>query len=423
MAELTWILIAVVLVALIFDYTNGFHDAANAIATSIGTRALTPGVALGMAAVLNVVGGLVYETKVANTMTQIVRPGAASQELVLAALLGAIVWNLLTWWYGIPSSSSHALIGGLVGAAIGATFELESVQWDKVWAKVVLPTVASPLLGFLLAALVTTVLYRLVHGGTSVREVLVVRSLAFVLITAFFAFILHLAMEWPFHLLTGHELAWPVLGELLVAPFGAVSLPDEPWDYAIVGLVVLPAAVLALLLLRGVIGRGPSEVNGRFRLLQTLSAGFMALEHGHNDAQKTMGIITLALIAGGRITPADGVPLWVKLSCAGIIGLGTFSGGKRIIKTMGMKLVKLEPIDGFAAETVAASVIQAAGRFGMPISTTHAITAAITGVGATKRISAVRWGITIQILFAWVVTLPAAALLAALVFAAIHAIR
>lgn len=396
MEAVTWILIAVIVIALVFDYTNGFHDAANAIATSIGTRALTPTVALAMAAVLNVVGGLIYPTKVADTIGQIVTPEIASQELVLAALTGAILWNVLTWYYGIPSSSSHALIGGLVGAGLGASWTLGAVRWDKVWDKVILPTLASPITGLIVSALVTAVLYRLVHGGTSLGEKIIVRVLAFAMIAGFFGFCFHLLIAVPLHLFAGIDLTW--------------------WWFG------APGVAVALWFLPRVIGKGPRDVNGNFRFLQTLSAGFMALEHGHNDAQKTMGIITLALVAEGVYTKEDGVPLWVKLSCALVIGAGTFSGGKRIIKTMGMKLVKLEPIDGFAAETVAASVIQVAGRMGMPISTTHAITASITGVGVTKRISAVRWGITAQILFAWIVTLPAAGLLAALTYGLLHVV-
>lgn len=395
MESISWILIAVVVVALIFDFTNGFHDAANAIATSIGTRALTPTTALGMAATLNVVGALVYETHVAETMTKIVSQDVSSQELVLAALLGAILWNLFTWWFGIPSSSSHALIGGLVGAALAANFAVESVQWGEIFSKVIVPTLASPIVGLLGGMLVMALLYRLVHGGTGPLEKIVVRTLSLLLFAGFFGFMMDLIIGGPI----GH--------------FANINVPFVVW--------MVPGAGVGLAVMRLVIGRGPSEVNGRFRHLQTLSAGFMALEHGHNDAQKTMGIITLALIASGTQTSEDGVPVWVKLSCAIVIGLGTFSGGKRIIKTMGMKLVKLDPMGGFAAETVAASVIQVAGSFGMPISTTHAITASITGVGVTKRISAVKWGVTGRIMTAWIVTLPAAAAVSAAAFFAIHA--
>jgi PiT family inorganic phosphate transporter len=394
--DLSLLLIAVVVIALIFDYTNGFHDAANAIATSIGTRALTPRVALAMAAVLNVLGGILYEPKVASTIQQIVTPDVASEALVLAALLGAIVWNLLTWYFGIPSSSSHALIGGLVGAALAASASTDSVQWMKVWEKVILPTMVSPITGLIAAALVTSVLYRMVHGPSSWFEAIIVYGLSAAMLTAFFAFIGNL-----------------VIGEAL----HALEIATIPWQvFAVIGFFP------SVWYIHKVTRRGPAVVNGSFRLLQTLSAAFMALEHGHNDAQKTMGIITLALIGGHALPEGAGVPLWVKLSCAAVIGLGTFSGGMRIIKTMGMKLVKLEPIDGFAAETVAASVIQIAGRWGMPISTTHAITAAITGVGATKRLSAVKWGVTLQILFAWVVTLPAAAAIAAVSMLVLQAI-
>lgn len=396
MADLSWFLIAVVVIALIFDYTNGFHDAANAIATSIGTRALRPTDALAMAAGLNIIGGLIYPTKVANTMTQIVDPSVASQELVLAALIGAIAWNILTWHYGIPSSSSHALIGGLVGAALAAAFATRSVHWNMVTAKVLLPTLLSPLAGLLGGMLVTTIFYRAI-GGTGLIDRTLTRTLAGALLTAFFTFIIHL------------------VGGQSYEHFMHRSVPVWPF--------VIPSAALAIWVLTRTVGRGPSMVNGNFRGLQTLSAAYMALEHGHNDAQKTMGIITIALIAG-HVIPADaGVPLWVKLACAGTIGLGTFSGGKRIIRTMGMKLVKLQPLDGFCAETVAASVIQVAGRMGMPISTTHAITASITGVGATRRIKAVRWGITAQILTAWVLTLPAAAILSAACYFLIRLVR
>ncbi|MCB9687142.1 MAG: inorganic phosphate transporter [Alphaproteobacteria bacterium] len=390
------LLIAVVVVALFFDFTNGFHDAANAIATSIGTRALSPNVALAMAATLNIVGGLIYETKVADTMSSIVDSGIASQELVLAALLGAILWNLFTWWFGIPSSSSHALIGGLVGAGFGASWSLGVIKWAAIMKKVIVPTVASPVAGLAVAALVSTVLYRLVHDREALPVKIGIWAFSFVMLASFFGFVGHVLIGTPLELLAHVELPW--------------------WAYGIAG------APFAIAVIRRVVGQGPWQVNGAFRILQTLSAGYMALEHGHNDAQKTMGIITLGLVAEGVIAADAGVPLWVKLACATVIGLGTFSGGKKIIKTMGMKLVKLDPLDGFAAETVAASVIQIAGRFGMPISTTHAITAAITGVGVTKRISAVKWGVTGQILTAWVLTLPAAAGVSCLCYVVIDAL-
>ena len=315
--------IAVVVVALIFEYTNGFHDAANAIATSIATRALRPWQALAMAGVLNV-GGALLSTSVAATVAKgIVDSNVVTLQTVLAALVGAIAWNLLTWYYGIPSSSSHCLIGGMVGSTLATAGT--GVQWMKIVEKVVVPMVVSPLVGFVFGILLTV------------------------------------ALAWMFRR----------------SPYG--------------------------------------KVNRAFKYIQTLSASLMALSHGQNDAQKTMGIILLALVAAGHLPKTADVPLWVKLSCATVMGLGTMVGGKRIIKTMGMKITDLRPADGFAAETAASAVLLATGHLGFPVSTTHVITASIMGVGATHRMHAVRWGITRSIVVAWVLTLPASALISALV--------
>ena len=318
------LLVIVVGTALLFDFTNGFHDSANAIATSISTRALRPGVALGMAAVANVLGALI-STEVASTLGKgIVETHAVTQQVVLAALVGAVIWNFTTWYFAIPSSSSHALIGGLVGAVLSAA-AASDVKWRGILEKVVIPTLTSPLIGLVGGAILATALY------------------------------------WTFRSLRPHTA---------------------------------------------------STV---FRRAQTVSAALMAFSHGSNDAQKTMGVIALALLSAGRIDHFF-VPLWVKLASAVTIGLGTFSGGKRIIRTLGMKLVKLQPIDGFAAETAASAVLLGTAHLGFPISTTHVITSAIMGVGATKRLSAVRWGVTFNILLAWALTLPMAALLAAIVY-------
>ena len=318
------LLVIVVGTALLFDFTNGFHDSANAIATSISTRALRPGVALGMAAVANVLGALI-STEVASTLGKgIVETHAVTQQVVLAALVGAVIWNFTTWYFAIPSSSSHALIGGLVGAVLSAA-AASDVKWRGILEKVVIPTLTSPLIGLLGGAILATALY------------------------------------WTFR------------------------------------------------------GLRPHTASTVFRRAQTVSAALMAFSHGSNDAQKTMGVIALALLSAGRIDHFF-VPLWVKLASAVTIGLGTFSGGKRIIRTLGMKLVKLQPIDGFAAETAASAVLLGTAHLGFPISTTHVITSAIMGVGATKRLSAVRWGVTFNILLAWALTLPMAALLAAIVY-------
>ncbi len=318
------LLIVIIIVALIFDYTNGFHDTANAIATSVATRALSPKVAVSMAAILNLIGALIY-TGVAKTVGEgLVNTDLVTLPLVLAALIGAVVWNFTTWYFGIPSSSSHALFGGLIGAMIAAA-GVDGVLWGGVFTKVIVPMVASPLLGLIVAWLFMTALTWLVH-------------------------------KWP-----------------------------------------------------------PSPVNRWFRILQPISAGFMAFSHGGNDAQKTMGIITLALFASGEISSFE-IPLWVKIACAVTMAIGTYSGGWRIIHTLGNKVIKLDPIHGFAAETSAASIIQIATHYGIPVSTTHTITSCIMGVGATQRLSAVRWGVAGNIAIAWVVTLPAAGLVAAVAF-------
>ncbi len=325
------ILIGVVVVALAFDYTNGFHDAANAIATSISTRALTPRVALTLAAVMNFVGALLGQ-KVAHTVSDTIDTAGFSVNhgltIVLCGLLGAIIWNLTTWWFGLPSSSSHALIGGLVGSAMASG---AVVHWKTIVDKVLIPMVASPLVGFTLA------------------------------------FLLMLTFMWVLR------------------------------------------------------NRNPRKVSRTFRMLQTVSAAALALGHGLQDAQKTMGVIFLALITTGHASSGDRLPLWVVLAAAGAISAGTYSGGWRIMRTMGRKIIDLDPARGFAAETVGAAVLYTtAYAFQAPISTTHTITSAIMGAGATRRLSAVRWGMARTILTAWVLTFPMAGLAAALCYAVAH---
>lgn len=322
------LVVVVVALALGFDYTNGFHDAANAIATSVSTRALTPRAALLMAAVMNFTGALLG-TEVAETIaTSIVDLSDASPHqalvVVLCALVGAIVWNLITWWFGLPSSSTHALIGGLVGAGLAGGLV---IYGSAIVDKVVLPMVFSPLIGFFLAFLV------------------------------------------------------------------------------MVGLLWLTR------------NASPSRTTRRFRLAQTVSAAAMALGHGLQDAQKTMGVIFMALLTVGWANPDEGIPLWVKLAAAAAISLGTYSGGWRIMRTLGRKIIELDPARGFVAESVSAVVLYVnAFALHAPVSTTHTITSAIMGVGATKRLSAVRWGVAKNIGIAWVLTIPAAAAVAALVY-------
>ena len=325
------IITAVVVVALVFDYTNGFHDAANAIATSVSTRALTPRIALAMAAVMNFVGAFLGQ-KVASTVSDVISPPTDNEGLVvvMAGLLGAIAWNMLTWYYGLPSSSSHALIGGLGGAAIGYGMlqgdPFGFVKWDVILEKIVIPMIASPLFGFAAAA-----------------------ALMF-------------AIMWTFR------------------------------------------------------RSAPAPAFRGFRYAQTVSAAAMALGHGLQDAQKTMGVIVLALVTGGY-SDGDSVPLWVIFAAAAAISAGTYAGGWRIMRTLGRRIIHLDPARGFAAETVAAGVLYTtAFVFAAPISTTHTITSAVMGVGATKRLSAVRWGVARNIVTAWVLTFPAAGLVAALIY-------
>jgi len=323
-AGFTLSLVVVVVLAVIFDYINGFHDSANSIATSVATRALRPWQAVGMAAAFNFIGAFAG-TAVATTIgAGLVNEQSTTEAVVVAALLGAITWNLITWWFGLPSSSSHALIGGLLGATIvAAGFDALNVQ--GIVNKVLIPMVTSPIIGFL--------------GG------------------------------------------------------------------------MLLMALLAHLFFR--VARRPASTG--FRRAQVFSAGYMAFAHGSNDAQKTMGIITLALFAAGVI-PDITVPTWVIVAAATAMSLGTAAGGWRIMKTMGQRVVKLEPVHGFAAETTAATVLLTTAHLGMPVSTTHVISSAIMGVGTTKGARQVRWGVARSILTAWIITIPAAMFVAGVAY-------
>ena len=319
-----WVVILLVALALLFDFMNGFHDAANSIATVVSTGVLKPSQAVAFAAFFNVVAIFVFQLKVAATVGKgIVDPGIVDQHVVFGALMGAIAWNLVTWWWGIPSSSSHALIGGIVGAAVARAGTG--------------PLVASGL----------------------------IKTVAFILISPLMGFL---------------------LGSLLMV---AVSWICLRWS--------------------------PSRVDKVFRRLQLGSAGLYSLGHGGNDAQKTIGIIWLLLIAAGRTAAEDKVPpYWVIYCCYIAIGLGTMFGGWRIVKTMGQRITKLKPVGGFCAETGGAITLFLASAFGIPVSTTHTITGAIFGVGSVRNASAVRWGLAGHIITAWIVTIPATALMAAL---------
>ncbi len=325
----TALVVVIVVVALGFDFTNGFHDSANAIATSVSTKALTPRVALVMAAVMNVVGALI-STEIAKTIgSGIIDPpsGRSGLVLVLAALLGAIVWNLGTWYLGLPSSSTHALIGGLVGAALAET---DAVNWDGLLDKVVIPMVVSPLIGFTLA------------------------------------YVLMVALLWIFRKANAHR------------------------------------------------------ANRGFRWAQIASAATMAFGHGTQDAQKTMGVIFSALVVSGYLKSSDDIPLWVIIASALAISAGTYSGGWRIMRTLGRRIFSLTSTSGFAAQSVASTVMLATAHYGLPVSTTHVISSSVMGVGATRRLSAVRWGVAGNIVAAWILTIPCAAAVAALIWAILN---
>ncbi|MGW4424524.1 anion permease [Streptosporangium sp. NPDC004631] len=329
--DLTLVLIiGVVVVALAFDYTNGFHDAANAVATAVSTQALKPKTALIMAAGMNFLGANLG-TQVASTVGKgiIDAPkGTHGLVIVAASLLGAIAWNIVTWYFGLPSSSSHALIGGMVGAALASS---SIIHWEGVFHKVVIPMILSPLVGFTLA------------------------------------------------------------GAIMIGFLWTFRRSNAP------------------------------KVNQGFRRSQIISSGALALGHGLQDAQKTMGVIFLALVVGGFKNNGDPIPQWVILSAATAISLGTYAGGWRIMRTLGRRISTVTPPQGFASESAAASVLYiAALGFGAPISTTHTVTSSIMGVGAARRLSAVRWGVAANIVTGWVLTIPAAALVGALVYYGFH---
>jgi inorganic phosphate transporter, PiT family len=325
------LLVATIAVAVAFDFTNGFHDTANAIATSISTRAMTPGQAVAVSAIFNLLGALVtvllLHSKVANTIASTLS-FKVGMVVVIAALLGATAWNLVTWFLGLPSSSTHAVIGGLVGAGVAAQGGLSAVKWSA-FSKQLTSLVISPMLGFVGAAVLITLIVLIVH-------------------------------RWR-----------------------------------------------------------PGPVNRSFRWLQVLAAAFVSFSHGGNDAQKTMAAITLGLVASGAITKFE-VPVWVVVLSATAIAFGTYAGGWRIIRTLGWRIYKMDPAGGLAAQLTGATVIQLASQVGLPVSTTHVITGSVMGSGAARSVSALRWGVGANIVAAWLITIPAAGIVAWVIFAILH---
>jgi len=327
----TTLLVVVVALALIFDYTNGFHDAANSIATIVSTKVLTPFQAVVWAAAFNFLAYfIVKDHKVANTISKIVNEHFVTMHVILAGLVAAITWNLTTWWFGIPSSSSHTLIGGFAGAGI------------------------------------TNAFYMGVNGITAINVKLILTTIAYI----------------------------------VLAP--------------VIGLVI--AYIVTIIILHICKRSRPSTAERWFKRLQLVSSAALSFSHGTNDAQKVMGILYVTLIASKIIVPGAAMPDWIPLACYSVIALGTMSGGWKIVKTMGSKITKITPLEGVSAETAGAVTLLITEHFGIPVSTTHTITGSIIGVGLTKRVSAVRWGVTINLIWAWIITIPISALIAGIVF-------
>ncbi len=322
MTEADVILAIVIVTALAFDFTNGFHDTANVVATSISTRAMAPRIAVGFAAILNFVGAFISLAVAATIASDVVDAGAITPTIVFAGLVGAIAWNLITWYFGLPSSSSHALIGGVVGSVV-AGVGVDAVMGEGILGKVLIPALVAPIVAF-------------AAGGISI------------------------------------VICYRVLGN-----------------------------------------QRPGPVTRGFKLGQIVSGGLLALAHGTNDAQKTMGVIALALIANGNLAPGADPPTWVVVSAATAIALGTYIGGWRIIRTVGTRIIKMDAAQGFSAQGAGAAVILASSHFGFPLSTTQVISGGVMGAGAGKRLSAVRWGVAGNIVVAWILTFPAAALIGA----------
>lgn len=456
------LLVVIIVLALVFDYINGFHDAANSIATVVSTKVLTPLQAVVWAAFFNFAAFWIFQDHaVANTISKTVHQEFITLPVILAGLIAAIIWNLLTWWYGIPSSSSHTLIGGFAGAALAhalATADgftlTQVIESDKI-TKTVLFIFLAPLVGMVISMFITLV--------TIVRNLWV--RIAFIAIAAVATWFLfmhlqqgkledNLAKYYKVDVLkkaaaedpgrtadleaarARYEAALPHLtgfgsrgGQGIAEAIRTTVDPEV--DVAKLGMgldkadnsIIRVGLMFTVLLFIGVYlytekVRTPTaqSVANMFKRLQLFSSAAFSIGHGGNDAQKVMGIITAALIAHGTITDIKEMPSWVPLACYTAIGLGTLSGGWKIVKTMGTRITKVTPLEGVCAETSGAMTLYLTEQMGIPVSTTHTITGSIIGVGATKRLSAVRWGVTIQLLWAWILTIPVSALLAGLAY-------
>jgi len=395
---MTTFLITIIVLALIFDYINGFHDAANSIATVVSTKVLTPFQAVLWAAVFNSVAFFIFKDHgVADTVAKTVKPdhieGGIMMKVIFSGLIAAIAWNLLTWQLGIPSSSSHTLIGGFAGAAIAGG------GFDAVNSPVIIKTASfillAPLIGMIMAFIMSLWFISTFKKGWK-SKIFPFAILLFVILFLFFN------LETAPSKLKSHYDSYLL----------KVIFHSHNFKFILMCFILVVMAVFSLYLSR----LNAHKANQWFKRLQLVSSAAFSVGHGGNDAQKVMGIITAALIAGGSISEFNQMPAWVPIACYAAIGLGTMSGGWKIVKTMGTRITKVTPFEGVAAETAGAVTLFLTESLRIPVSTTHTITGAIMGVGATKRLSAVRWGVTVNLIWAWVLTIPISALLAAGVY-------
>ena len=395
---MTPFLITIIVLALIFDYINGFHDAANSIATVVSTKVLTPFQAVLWAALFNSVAFFIFKDHgIADTVAKTVKPdhidGGKMMVVIFSGLIAAIAWNLLTWWFGIPSSSSHTLIGGFAGAGIA------SGGFDAVNSSIILKTasfiILAPLIGMLMAFIMSLWFLNSFKKGWASK-------IFGILVLIFVGLFLYYNIETDPTKLKSHYDNYTL----------KVIFHSKNFKWILLATILSTMAIFSLWLS----SLNAHRANQWFKRLQLVSSAAFSIGHGGNDAQKVMGIITAALIAGGNIESFKDMPNWVPIACYAAIGIGTMSGGWKIVKTMGTKITKVTPFEGVAAETAGALTLFVTEALKIPVSTTHTITGAIMGVGATKRLSAVRWGVTINLLWAWILTIPISGLLAAGVY-------
>lgn len=401
---MTTFLIVIIALALIFDYINGFHDAANSIATVVSTKVLTPFQAVIWAALFNFIAFFIFKDHgVADTVAKTVKPdnipGHEMMVIIFSGLIAAIGWNLLTWWFGIPSSSSHTLIGGFAGAAVA------SAGFGAVNSAVVLKTASfiliAPLVGLIMAFIISLWFIHSFRKGSAPK---ILATIVLICVAIFLYFSIETD---PVKIAKGTHYE---------SYFSQLIFYSRNFKWILLGFILVIMASFTFFLST----LNAHRANSWFKRLQLVSSAAFSIGHGGNDAQKVMGIITAALIASGSITDFHQMPVWVPLACYSAIAAGTMSGGWKIVKTMGTRITKVTPFEGVAAETAGAITLFVTEALKIPVSTTHTITGSIIGVGATKRLSAVRWGVTVNLLWAWILTIPVSGALAAVVYFIVH---